>query len=181
MHRVCLDTESNFYWDSTWGWATPDAVRRQLASQDIRLDAAVVYDFTHRKFYEYRSEALPRLLDRLSDAEEIITVNGSGCDLPVLERVCGQHAIKRLWSVHRDLHGWRGCYGVEELSNRLRPGRWMDFKTRQKKHCSRLRSQEVDEFLASKIAKCRTDVEYTAAVVRMIPANDTWRNKDERG
>ena len=151
------------------------------AQQNLRFDCAVVYDATLRKYYEYEAQNIRQLLKRLLSADEIITVNGSGCDLPVLEQVCGRQAIRPLWSVHRDLHGWHGCFSLEQLSNKLLPGDWAGFEVQKRRHFERLRAAGLGDFHACKLAKCRTDVEYTAAVMRELPDDDPWRNEDERG
>lgn len=174
MRRMCLDIECNLYLDSMSGWSTRDSTRAELAKKnDFRFYCAVVYDAARRRYYEFLRDGLDRMIERLRTADEIITVNGRGYDLPALERECGKQKIKPLWTLLRDINGSESCYGVEELSNKLLPGRFASFKLRERKHFARLRAKGMDDFLAGNMAKCRTDVEYTAAIMRRLPAEET--------
>jgi hypothetical protein len=94
MRRLCFDTESNYFQDRTRG----------IAGGGGRFDCAVVYDEENDKYLEFRRNPesstgelqAAELIDALATADELISCNGPGHDLCMLEEVCGEDRVAPL-------------------------------------------------------------------------------------
>jgi hypothetical protein len=105
MKRLCFDTESDHYRHPLAGIGDVELHREEMreSKSKIRFDCGVVYDEENDKYLEFRNDQAAELVGFLATADELVSQNGKRCDLPVLERVCGEDRVAPLWQIkHHD-------------------------------------------------------------------------------
>jgi hypothetical protein len=160
LRRLCFDTESDARWHYTWPWGDIPYRRAEIKTWKIRFDAGVVFDASTGRYHAFDADQADDLVSYLATADELVSFNGRRWDMLILENLCGEDTIQnKLWSKpHHDLSGWRGFYGLEDLSRYMLP---TEFPTWGSLHT--VRHQEMmnhgwTDWSASRVAKAWRDV-----------------------
>jgi hypothetical protein len=83
----------------------------------FRFDCAAVIDTSNGRLHEFGPDDVAKLIAFLGKAEELVGINSRNFDQYALERAAGRQAIAHLHATtHLDLSGWRGHFGLRDLT-----------------------------------------------------------------
>lgn len=170
MKRLCFDTESNYFKPPGSGIGSPDYHREYFRTRPLRFDCAVVYDESTESYHEFNNTQAFELLGMLASATTLVSHSGKRVDLIVLEHACGEDRIKPLWQIpHHDLFEMCQWSSLDDLTHKYASN--IDLQS-QLDYKARIAQADLlkppADFIPSKLAKARYDVERTFAVFHAI-------------
>lgn len=176
MKRLCFDTESNYFMRPGTGVGTPEAHREHWRGRNLRFDCGVVFDEETGHYHEFGNNRAFELLELLASADELITHSGLRVDLIVLDHACGEDRVAPLWQIeHHDLMEICSMTSLDDLARQFIPDQSQlmhkEYKLRIEPldiECKLKNWSDEKNFIATKIAKARYDVERTYAVFQEI-------------
>ncbi|MBI2718979.1 MAG: hypothetical protein HYX36_09500 [Rhizobiales bacterium] len=177
MKRLTFDTESNYFMPPGSGIGSVDAHRDYWRGKNLRFDCGVVFEEETGKYREFDDKQTFDLLALLTTAAELVSHSGPRVDLIVLEHACGEDRVAPLHRIkHHDLMEIHNMVSLDDLSkDYIGPFDFRVMETRYRQRigaldaeCKRVNWSDHANFIATKMAKARYDVERTYAVFRSV-------------
>jgi hypothetical protein len=194
LKRLCFDTESNYYKDPRSGTGDIEAHKALMLDTvtrtPLRFDCAVVFDEETGQHHEFGGSQAADAVALLATADELISHSGLRHDLLILEHLCGVDALAVIWTIpHHDLFDLHNWSSLKNLALQYIPQRYAALgRAWSERHASadklypptpwgqgQWRSDE--NFLITRLAKARFDVDCTYAVFTSSAAMDAIRRR----
>jgi hypothetical protein len=92
-----------------YGFLPTDGIREYFRDRTVRFHCGVIYDAIRRRYHTFRPDEASKMVEMLSQADELISFNGKRWDLLMLEKQVGRDCVDRsLRRIHHhDLSGWQ--------------------------------------------------------------------------
>ena len=176
MRRLCFDTESTYFMRPGSGVGTPEAHREYWRGKNLHFHCGVVFDEEAGRYFEFSSNRAVELLELLASADELVSHSGRLVDLIVPEHACGEDRVAPLEKiVHHDLMEMCQMTSLANLSQQFIPNQLQamenEYRARVEpldRECKLKNWSDNENFVATKMAKARFDVERTYAVFKEI-------------